>query len=641
MWLVHVIPITRSSREELTYFSSAEVPPGSLVEAPLRLKTVQSLVVGTEETAKAKLSVKRSGFSMRKLPRQRVALALLPQFVRAAERMSSFSAASLGTIFYALLPVSILGKIPFNETAGSPNIGKEAPKSGEKTKNAKLVFQAPRSERLSSYRSLIREEFARGKSVFLMTPTIAEGERLYEHLSRGIESYTVLLHGVLPKKELVSRFSAAISAEHPVLIIATGSFLSLPRADLGTLIVERENSSAYRTFARPFLDLRLAAEFLSEELHARFILADSPLSVETLWRFREREIEEFAPLKLRLEGKSALTVADLREKQSGAHGQERKPFEVAGKELREWVSRSFERGEKLFLFCARKGTAPLTICQDCQTPVACALCGAPAILYKKHPEKNAENVFVCHRCKATRSAKERCVQCRSWKLISLGIGIERVLEWLRREYPHTPLLRLDRDFVKTHKEAKAVVEKFYAEPGTILLGTELALHYLDKPIQWGAVVSLDSLLSIPEWRISEKVFSLLLALRELCREGVLVQTRHPDDYILKCAEAGAVNDFYSAEIKLREAYRYPPQYILIKVSCNLPRSLGLSEFEKFRKQVAPYDIELFDIRRGRKNALSAILRIPRDAWPDSKIVPFLKAFSLQWEIAVNPESLFQ
>ena len=643
MWLVHVIPITRGSRERLTYFSGTEMPLGSLVAAPLRSKIVQGLVVDIEEIAGAKLSVKRSGFSMRKLPRQKTAVVLLPAFIRAASNLSQVSVRSLGGVLYALLPMGIIEKIPPKNLNEQSSTLKEsvAFKTGEETKNAKLAFQMPRDERLVAYRSLIREEFARGKSVFLMTPTIVEGEWLYQNLSRGIEPYTTLLHSGLPKKDLLNRFVQAAYSLHPVLIIATGSFLSLPRPDVGTIIVERENSSAYRTFGRPYLDLRLAGEFLSEELHARLILADFPLSIETLWRFREHEIEEFAPLKLKLEEGSPIAIIDMRGKRSEERESQRRDFEVIGKELKEQIDYSLQKDEKLFLFCARKGIAPLTVCQDCQTPVVCALCGAPVVLHKGTAEKWAENVFVCHRCKALRSAKERCVVCRSWKLVSLGLGIERIEEWLRHAYPDARTLKLDRDSVKTHREARSVIEKFYTEPGTILLGTELALHYLDKPIHRSAVVSLDSLLSIPEWRISEKIFSLLFTLRQLCRESVLVQTRRPDDYILKCAEAGAVNDFYAAEIKLRKTYRYPPQSTLIKIASGLPLRRGGVEFERLREEVAPHTVELFELRRGRKNILSGIIRIPRSAWPDKKVLTALKELPPQFEITVNPENLFQ
>jgi len=641
MQLIHAIPIVRrAGAQPLTYFSAAPMKVGSVVSVPLRSKVVRALVTKVEELEEVKLAVKRSGFRLRKLPSQKGASYLLPSFIKAVEELSEHCATNVGSLLYALISQSAV-------EAPHPKISlEEIPTVA--TKNPKLIFQAPRDERLGTYRSLIREEFARGKSIFLCVPTIAEGERLGEELSRGIESYTFILHSAQSKKEMQKRFGAALQSEHPILIIATGFFLSLPRQDIGTIILERENSSAYRTLARPYFDIRLFAELLSAKSGARLIFADFPLSIETLWRFRQGELDEFAPVKLRFDFGS-LASADMRRLPKVGEGAPREAFEVFGKQAREMLEHSLGRGERIFLFCARKGIAALTVCQDCQTAVTCNTCGAPVVLHKAPAGKSlGENIFLCHRCKATRSAKERCATCRSWKLISLGLGIERVEDELRKLFPKQLILKLDRDSVKNHKQALQIVEKFYAESGALLIGTELALHYLSKPIPSAVVVSLDSLLSIPEWRIAEKVFSLLVALREKSN-ALLVQTRRLDDYIVKNARAGTIGDFYAEEIALRETFKYPPFVYLIKIVLYAPRARAAIEFERLRPLLLPYPMEFFEVRaslkaRGGKRSspsLGALIRIPRKEWPQPNIVSLLKGLSPEFHLSVNSENIFQ
>ena len=632
MRLIHVVPLTRAgSRERLTYFAAFDAPVGTFVQVPLRAGSVLALVAESEEVGSAKLSLKRSGFALRKLPRQKPLPFFSPEHLVAAKRIAEYFATNLGAALFALTPLPLVREL---SVARGPRLRANPPKKPASTKSERLVFQAPRAERLEAYRALVRESFARGTSVLILSPTLTEGERLLADLSRGIESYALLLHGALPKKELHSRARAALTEKHPLLLIATGGFLFLPRRDLGTLIVEREGSSAYRGIGRAPLHFKRAAEILASSLGVRLVLADFPLSVETLARFRNGELEEFAPLKMRLEGGGAFVVSDRRTppRDTGAPPV-RRPFELFGPEVAEQIARALGRGGRLFIFCARKGLAPLTVCDDCQAVVACNSCGAPVALQKV----GGENVFYCRRCRARRSARERCARCHSWRLTSLGLGIERAQEELKRRFPKAALLRLDRDAVPSDRHARAIVETFYREPGTLLLGTELALHYLDRPLGESAVVSLDSLLSIPEWRIAEKVFSLLITLRLLSPEGVVVQTRYPDDYILGAARAGAIADFYAAEIALRRQFSYPPAATLIKISAVGPRAAA--RLSALRPAFLPHELEPVGARAGEGTA-SALIRVPRASWPDAALLAALAALSQQFSVAIDPENLF-
>ena len=70
--------------------------------------------------------------------------------------------------------------------------------------------------------------------------------RLVEPLSvlleKGIEGYAFILHGSLTPKKIIETWNAAIKEDHPILLIATGGFLSFPRTDIETIVVERESS---------------------------------------------------------------------------------------------------------------------------------------------------------------------------------------------------------------------------------------------------------------------------------------------------------------------------------------------------------------------------------------------------------------
>jgi primosomal protein N' len=52
---------------------------------------------------------------------------------------------------------------------------------------------------------------------------------------------------------------------------------------------------------------------------------------------------------------------------------------------------------------------------------------------------------------------------------------------------------MDKDNVKTQKQAIKIIDKFYQTTGSILIGTEMALPYLNKKIENSAILSIDNL----------------------------------------------------------------------------------------------------------------------------------------------------
>src|SRR5680860_529358 len=110
MKILSVIPLKKSIlKGNLTYFSSLDIPVGSIVSVPLRNKKTLGLVVATEDLSQEKSNVKKMNFNLKK------------------------------------------------ET--------------KNIKAEKLLFQYPFEERMSIYKTLIRESFAKRKSVFIVLPT--------------------------------------------------------------------------------------------------------------------------------------------------------------------------------------------------------------------------------------------------------------------------------------------------------------------------------------------------------------------------------------------------------------------------------------------------------------------------------------
>ncbi len=627
--IVHVAPLSKSVQMGyLSYFTSQEIPLGSIVTVEVRKKNIPALVIGMEDASALKSKIRSSDFVMKKITDASSMRLFLPSFIKAAEDTAHFFATSTGNIVRALTPNIII------ETQSSAmEITDEEEDASPSLKPQPYVFQANDEERIATYKSLIRQAFAEKSSVFLCLPTREDTATVLSTLEKGIQQYTYVLHGGLKKEKIVEEWEHALKEKHPVLIVGTASFLSLPRKDIKTIIIEKESSRHYKTLMRPFFDIRTFAEFLAKRAGAKLILADTILRTETLWREAQKECLPFVPMKFRILSPAKGLIVNMAEKKK-----EGKTFQVLGDELKKLIEKTKSNDEHMYIFTARRGMSSVTICNDCGTIVACKTCETPAVLHKGAKG----NTFVCHRCSSTQVAEDRCSGCGGWRLVPLGTGIERVEETIAEMFPDVKLFRMDKDSTSTHKKRSAVMEEFYDSPGSILVGTEMALAYLSQGVDNTAAVGIDSLLAIPDFRAREHMFHTLISLRSKTRKNILIQTRNSSESIFAHAISGNILDFYRGETEARKRFNYPPFSVLIKVTCAGARASVLKQvfaLEKLLEAYKPHSYPSSDKPYGSAFAMNIMIKLPRDAWVDKYLVQILQSLPRSCAVRVDPERI--
>lgn len=622
-----VIPLARTgAKETLTYFGPDTVPLGSLVSVPLRKKSVHAIVIEADSIEASKAKIKSSAFALKKIEKVVGQDLLSRPFLEAAHRTAHFYGTTTGAVLQAIVPKLVL------ETSVPGSLSKEVRTSGPK-KEA-LVVQDIDSDRFAHYKSFIRSEFAKSKSVFFCLPTLEDIRKAKPLLEKGIESYTFTLHSSLTKKEFAVIRKRLAKESHPVLILATPPFLSVGRSDLGSIIIDRENSRSYRTQKRPFIDLKVFAVHAAEALKAKVVLGDLMLSVDTIWKQKNDEYGELSPLKFRMLTSAECLLVDLKLKR----GEFEEDFRVLSRELEALIDKTIEDSERLFVFCGRKGLAPVTVCGDCGQVVSCKTCGAPVALY----ERGQDRVFMCNHCGTERDSAERCVNCDSWKLDTLGIGIERVEKEIRSAFPKAKIFRVDKESAGTEKKALALIKEFEATPGSILVGTELALLYLAEPVENITVASIDALFALPDFRINEKIFYMLLTMRTKAQKVFLIQTRNAGSRVFEQALKGNLIDFYRNEISEREELSYPPFSVFVKFTLEGKQEALDREIEALEALFSDFKPSVFASTRKspRGNTLLHMLfRFKRNAWPDEKFLEKVRTLPPQILVTVDPESL--
>jgi len=628
MFIVHVTPIAKVGLNQLSYFSAHELPIGSIVEVPLRNKNVPALVLKQEEVRDVKASLRTNTYETKKIEQQEPLFLFSAEFVRAAQKTATYFASSVGAVIQSYTPTAIL-TAAHDGTLEKPRAQQEKSKSFEK-----LVLQLSSHDRMEKYKTIIRGHFAQGESIFLCVPTTREARRLGEMYERGIEQYTFVLESSQSAKKQQETWNAILKEEHPVLIIATPTYASIPRGDIAMFILEHEMSSAYKQRVRPHIDARILIEHLARDSNCTLVYAGTTVSLAVQHELRNgfaTELEEHTRT-LRTVG----TVHVIDSKAVRIEAKEKKEeFPALSPETLRTLTHYQHTGGRTFIFSARRGIASQTICNDCSAVLRCPQCTSPMVLHERREERE----LVCHRCGTVRGAHETCSACGSWNLQALGVGIERVEEYVRAHLPDAEVFTISSDATPTPKRAQTVADAFYETPGSVLIGTEMALSYLTEDVSCSVMSSIDSLLCVPDFRIEEKIFGIIATLREHTINTVIIETSSPENAMLRHAKIGSIEGYAHEELALREKLQYPPYTRLIKVTCNGSRGTVIRDMQKFVDLTSVYSPRVFGafIPAERGSTLHALIRIPQKNWPQKELVQLLQILPPSFEVDVDPE----
>lgn len=633
MFIVECLPLNKSlNKESLSYFSSKRFEAGSIIKVPLRNKSVSALVLGWTEAMENKSEIKSAPYFLKKINSNINSSESKPflkkEFIEATKLVSEFFACGQGAVLEQVIPSFFLE----NQNTLNTKKGSLVSSMGNTKKEVRII-QGENEERIMHYKSITREEFARKKSVFICLPQNEQVKQLKEKLEKGIEQFTCIFHKDMKKNELNLEIKKVLNSEHPLLIIATAKWLFLPRFDLGTIIIERENSSGWKTLNRPFIDLRFFAEKVAEKIGARTIIGDSFLRTETIWRYKQGEISEFESVKWRI---PIQTEPIAIEKNKPRKIDEE--FNVLDPILIDHMKQTLEDGGNVFLYATRKGLSPTIICRDCGEQVRCNNCESPVILYKL--KEGA--VFRCHQCGERRDALEVCKNCGSWKLANFGGGVDKVTEEVKKIFDNYPIFEINKDVCPTNTKVLKVVDGFYKSHKSILIGTELALPFMHKKVSLSCLTSFDTLFSIPDFRIREKIFNLILDVRSLSKNKFIIQSRNLEDSLVKNSLSGNLLEFYRSEISDREELSYPPFSIFIKITLRGNRQSvdkGVRILAETFKEERVTIFSSIHEKKGEQAAVNGVIKVSRDNWPDKEIISKIESLPLQFEIKVDPDNL--
>ncbi len=621
MYITEILPIHKSNiTDSLSYFSSKEISVGALVSVPFRNKKIKGICLSCKEAIEQKSQIKNLSYNLKKIDRVKDENFMSKEMIDFLHYTELYYGTSKSMILKSIMPEVFTEEVL--------KVEKKKQESSFRVDS----IQDSLKDRFIMYKSFIREEFAKKKSIFLTVSSIQEAVSAKKILEKGIENKTFVLNSEIPLKETREIIKNINSLDGPFLVIATPQFLSVFCQSVENVIIENENSKSYITFQRPFMDMRKIIYFMCKFLKTRLILSDSLLSIENIYQTKQDFFGEFSPLKFRYISECKTHIETLGKQENS------KNIDIFGNLSKGIIAK--ESKDNIFIYVSRKGLSPYIFCGDCGKNVICNNCLSPVALYENKKDKE-DNFFVCSHCKSKRSALEKCKNCNSWKLIPFGFGLEAVKKEVEN-ICSKEIFIMDKDTVNSHKKADILMQNFYKKNNCILIATSMAIPYITQKIPNIIFTGYDATLSLPDFRINEKIMKNILNLQERATQNLVITTRQTEFKVLQYASKGYILDFYKEEIKEREEFGYPPFKIFIKISLSGQKTAIRAKMEETKKYLEPFDLFIFDsnyLNPKKEHTVNGLITLDSKDWPEKELSEKIKNLSLDFTVKIDPDNI--
>jgi primosomal protein N' (replication factor Y) len=415
-----------------------------------------------------------------------------------------------------------------------------------------LLHGVTGSGKTEVYLALLEQVLATGGQGLVLVPDIALTPQTVGRFGARFPGRLAVLHSALTEAERAAEWWRIRRGEADIVIGPRAAvFAPLPRLRL--VLIDEEESSAFKQERIPRYHAPTVARWLARRTRSVLVLGSATPSVATYAAALSGR-EHLLELPHRAQGRPLppVTVVDMRKELRAEH------FGPLSRPLREAIASSLERGEQSILFLNRRGLATFVLCRDCGQARQCPHCSV-ALVYHA-----ALNRLQCHYCGSTEPLPKRCPACGSRYIKSFGIGTERIEQEVRTLFPGARVLRLDRDVMKTPDAADLVFDQMLSGAADVLVGTQVVAKGLDLPlVTTVGVVNADTSLHFPDYRSSERTFSLLTQVAGRAGRGsaasrVFIQTYTPDHPAIKHAQYHDYRGFFREELEVRRSYRFPP-----------------------------------------------------------------------------------
>ncbi len=403
------------------------------------------------------------------------------------------------------------------------------------------------------YLQAIEHALALGRNAIILVPEISLTPQTVGRFKARFKTDIAVLHSGLGAGERYDEWRRAQRGEVRIVVGARSAIFA-PLPNLGIIVVDEEHDTSYKQGEVPRYHARDVAIMRANLNHAVCVLGSATPAIES---FHNSETGKSMRLELRQRATNAelpaVTLVDMRKETLEAGAEI-----MLSPQLEQAIGQRVEAGEQALLLLNRRGFSPFVLCPQCGWVAQCRDCQVTLTYH-------AKGAFLgCHYCNTRRPVPQVCDECGFNPLLYLGVGTQKVENYLLRSFPEARIERMDADTTAGRGGHAKILGRLAAGAIDILIGTQMIAKGHDYPhVTLVGVINADSGLAFPDFRAAEQSFQLLTQVAGRAgraqRPGeVIVQTYRPHHYAIRAAAQHDYDGFYAREIAEREKAVYPP-----------------------------------------------------------------------------------
>lgn len=422
-------------------------------------------------------------------------------------------------------------------------------KNGER--NTYLIHGITGSGKTEVYMRLIEDRIKEGRQAILLIPEIA---LTYQNLMRFYARFGDRVSVIHSKMTAGERYDQYLKVKEGKVDIMIGprSALFTPFENLGIVVIDEEHESSYKADNMPKYHAREVAAKLCELTDSILVLGSATPSLESYYKAQNGEYKLYR-LNNRLTGNTLPTVyvEDMRAELKDGNKS------VFSRRLHRLINERLDKHEQIMLFLNRRGISGFVSCRECGEVVKCPHCDVSLSYHR-------DGSLKCHYCGYETPFTNICSKCGSDKVRGFKAGTQMIEDYVRKEFPHALILRMDADSTKKEEDYESILSRFSNREADILIGTQMIVKGHDfKGVTLVGILAADMALNAEDYIAGERAFQQLVQAGGRAGRGdnpgeVVIQTYQPEHYAVIHAQNQDYEGFYEEEIRYRRELMYPP-----------------------------------------------------------------------------------
>ena len=473
-----------------------------------------------------------------------------PRGVRRSERGAEEAPGSAGISIPKLTPA---------QQAAFDGIGKGLDRSAF---GVSLILGVTGSGKTEVYLRLIDRAVKSGKGAIYLVPEIGLTPQIMARVRERFGDRCALLHSRITKQRRYATWQRILNGEIDVVVGARSAVFA-PVKNLGIIVVDEEHDTSYKQQESPRYNARDVAIVRARRVAAAVVMGSATPTIESYHKALEGRYSLYE-LPERISGGTLpkVEVVDMRS---------RGDSDSISRAAEEAIKQSVLRGEQVLLFLNRRGFSNYVQCRDCGLVPRCRNC------YVSLTYHSGRKDLRCHYCGYREKGFEVCPKCGSTEILYVGLGTQRVEDYVAERFPGLSCARFDRDATRRKGSTEAVLNEFSEGAVRFLVGTQMIAKGHDfKRVGLVVVVNADVSMNLPDFRAGERTFQILTQVAGRAGRGdvpgkVIVQTFNAEHHSLAYVTGHDFKGFYEEETQMRRELRYPPFARLVRILVEAPR----------------------------------------------------------------------